>query len=158
MDFDEYDYLEKTVENPEVPKVKLPAANGVQPEDSDHDKGSRGRPDEGGREGERTSRRDKLADGVIFMRHKEKKEEGAEPEVDPERDQRTVFAYQISLKADERDVYEFFSRAGKSRLIWTFSSPSCFAGIKPLETCATLLVDCLWQDAVIKTLRGRMAG
>ncbi|KAI9123413.1 hypothetical protein K1719_004713 [Acacia pycnantha] len=49
------------------------------------------------------------------MRPKEKKEEAAEPEADPERDQRTVFAYQISLKADERDVYEFFSRAGKVR-------------------------------------------
>ncbi|XP_057500152.1 uncharacterized protein LOC130784334 isoform X2 [Actinidia eriantha] len=48
-------------------------------------------------------------------RHKEKKEEVAEPEADPERDQRTVFAYQISLKADERDVYDFFSRAGKVR-------------------------------------------
>ncbi|KAL9317052.1 hypothetical protein ACSQ67_013569 [Phaseolus vulgaris] len=48
-------------------------------------------------------------------RHKEKKEEGTEPDADPERDQRTVFAYQISLKADERDVYEFFSRAGKVR-------------------------------------------
>ncbi|KAJ9189536.1 hypothetical protein P3X46_000817 [Hevea brasiliensis] len=47
-------------------------------------------------------------------RYKEKKEV-AEPEADPERDQRTVFAYQISLKADERDVYEFFSRAGKVR-------------------------------------------
>ncbi|KAG5239138.1 hypothetical protein OIU77_029134 [Salix suchowensis] len=47
-------------------------------------------------------------------RYKERKEE-AEPEADPERDQRTVFAYQISLKADERDVYEFFSRAGKVR-------------------------------------------
>ncbi|MCL7043591.1 hypothetical protein MKW94_029019, partial [Papaver nudicaule] len=46
-------------------------------------------------------------------RYKEKKEE--EPEADPERDQRTVFAYQISLKADERHVYEFFSRAGKVR-------------------------------------------
>ncbi|OWM80438.1 hypothetical protein CDL15_Pgr019718 [Punica granatum] len=46
-------------------------------------------------------------------RHKDKKEE--EPEADPERDQRTVFAYQINLKADERDVYEFFSRAGKVR-------------------------------------------
>lgn len=44
-----------------------------------------------------------------------RKEEVAEPEVDPERDQRTVFAYQLSLKADERDVYEFFSRAGKVR-------------------------------------------
>ncbi|GAU18039.1 hypothetical protein TSUD_51500, partial [Trifolium subterraneum] len=48
-------------------------------------------------------------------RHKEKKEEAAEPDIDPERDQRTVFAYQISLKADEREVYEFFSRAGKVR-------------------------------------------
>ncbi|KAL6346698.1 hypothetical protein AAG906_000316 [Vitis piasezkii] len=48
-------------------------------------------------------------------RHKDKKEEVAEPEADPERDQRTVFAYQICLKADERDVYEFFSRAGKVR-------------------------------------------
>ncbi|KAL9262829.1 RNA-binding protein 39-like protein [Drosera capensis] len=47
--------------------------------------------------------------------HKEKKEEAAEPEADPERDQRTVFAYQIALRADERDVYEFFSRAGKVR-------------------------------------------
>ncbi|KAL3514980.1 hypothetical protein ACH5RR_021882 [Cinchona calisaya] len=48
-------------------------------------------------------------------RSKEKKEEAAEPEADPERDQRTVFAYQISLKANERDIYEFFSRAGKVR-------------------------------------------
>ncbi|XP_030486219.2 uncharacterized protein LOC115702901 isoform X2 [Cannabis sativa] len=48
-------------------------------------------------------------------RYKDKKEDQAEPEVDPERDQRTVFAYQICLKADERDVYEFFSRAGKVR-------------------------------------------
>ncbi|XP_052192533.1 uncharacterized protein LOC127801421 isoform X2 [Diospyros lotus] len=51
----------------------------------------------------------------LRRRQKDKKEEVAEPEADPERDQRTVFAYQISLKADERDVYEFFSRAGKVR-------------------------------------------
>nr|BAJ94512.1 predicted protein [Hordeum vulgare subsp. vulgare] len=44
-----------------------------------------------------------------------KKDDGTEPEVDPERDQRTVFAFQLSLKADERDAYEFFSRAGKVR-------------------------------------------
>ncbi|KAL1117975.1 hypothetical protein V6Z11_D01G001200 [Gossypium hirsutum] len=50
-----------------------------------------------------------------IRRYKDKKEDAAEPEVDPERDQRTVFAYQISLKASERDVYEFFSRAGKVR-------------------------------------------
>ncbi|XP_057492866.1 uncharacterized protein LOC130778320 isoform X1 [Actinidia eriantha] len=46
-------------------------------------------------------------------RFKEKKE--VEPEADPERDQRTVFAYQMPLKATERDVYEFFSKAGKVR-------------------------------------------
>ncbi|GMH06665.1 hypothetical protein Nepgr_008505 [Nepenthes gracilis] len=45
-------------------------------------------------------------------RYKEKK---VEPEADPERDQRTVFAYQMPLKATERDVYEFFSKAGKVR-------------------------------------------
>ncbi|GFY94568.1 splicing factor, CC1-like protein [Actinidia rufa] len=56
-----------------------------------------------------------LSQAQELRRHKEKKEEVAEPEADPERDQRTVFAYQISLKADERDVYDFFSRAGKVR-------------------------------------------
>ncbi|GKC60649.1 hypothetical protein Tco_1088247, partial [Tanacetum coccineum] len=50
---------------------------------------------------------------AVNRRYKDKKDGAVEPEVDPERDQRTVFAYQISLKADERDVYEFFSRAGK---------------------------------------------
>ncbi|KAI4374172.1 hypothetical protein MLD38_012197 [Melastoma candidum] len=47
-------------------------------------------------------------------RFKDKKET-AEPEADPERDQRTVFAYQMPLKATERDVYDFFSKAGKVR-------------------------------------------
>ncbi|KAL5555799.1 hypothetical protein UlMin_038035 [Ulmus minor] len=47
-------------------------------------------------------------------RFKDKKD-GMEPEADPERDQRTVFAYQMPLKATERDVYEFFSKAGKVR-------------------------------------------
>ncbi|KAK6946451.1 Splicing factor RBM39, linker [Dillenia turbinata] len=56
-----------------------------------------------------------LSQAEELRRYKDKKEEAAEPEADPERDQRTVFAYQIALKADERDVYEFFSRAGKVR-------------------------------------------
>ncbi|GFQ02661.1 RNA-binding protein 39 [Phtheirospermum japonicum] len=47
-------------------------------------------------------------------RFKDKKE-AAEPEADPERDQRTVFAYQMPLKATERDVFEFFSKVGKVR-------------------------------------------
>ena len=33
----------------------------------------------------------------FHRRYKEKKEDGAEPEVDPERDQRTVFAYQVQM-------------------------------------------------------------
>ncbi|KAG4991589.1 hypothetical protein JHK87_025046 [Glycine soja] len=36
------------------------------------------------------------------------KKEIAEPEADPKRDQRTVFAYQMPLKATETNVYEFF--------------------------------------------------
>ncbi|CAA0807726.1 Splicing factor- CC1-like [Striga hermonthica] len=48
-------------------------------------------------------------------KYKEKKEDAVESAADPERDQRTVFAYQITLKAGERDVYEFFSRVGKVR-------------------------------------------
>ncbi|KAG0469446.1 hypothetical protein HPP92_016146 [Vanilla planifolia] len=50
--------------------------------------------------------------GVNFCseRFRDKKEE---LEADPERDQRTVFAYQMPLKAAERDVYEFFSKAGR---------------------------------------------
>ncbi|KAL2521450.1 Splicing factor [Forsythia ovata] len=51
---------------------------------------------------------------VVQRRFKDKKE-ATEPEADPERDQRTVFAYQMPLKATERDVYEFFSQAGKVR-------------------------------------------
>ncbi|KAI5592449.1 hypothetical protein BDE02_04G151900 [Populus trichocarpa] len=67
------------------------------------------------REKEREREREPKERDRESRRYKERKEEAVEPEVDPERDQRTVFAYQISLKADERDVYEFFSRAGKVR-------------------------------------------
>lgn len=50
-----------------------------------------------------------------FRDRRDRRDKEPEPEADPERDQRTVFAYQINLKAGERDVYEFFSRAGKVR-------------------------------------------
>ncbi|KAG7601753.1 putative splicing factor, RBM39, nucleotide-binding alpha-beta plait domain superfamily [Arabidopsis thaliana] len=61
------------------------------------------------------SRREEKEPEVVdrgSRRHRDKKDE---PEADPERDQRTVFAYQMPLKATERDVYEFFSKAGKVR-------------------------------------------
>lgn len=84
---------------------------------------------------------------MCCRRIKEEKEEVPESEADDERDKRTVFAYQvvklgiasflslflypfnlltsllhwptlqISLKADEKDVYEFFSRAGKVNFV-----------------------------------------
>ncbi|CAN8298931.1 unnamed protein product [Cochlearia groenlandica] len=61
------------------------------------------------------SRREEREPEIIergSRRHRDRKDE---PEADPERDQRTVFAYQMPLKATERDVYEFFSKAGKVR-------------------------------------------
>ncbi|KAG5247958.1 RNA-binding protein [Salix suchowensis] len=214
MEFDEYDYLEKTVENPEPPKAKETANGGddkVKSREKDRSRSSKHRSDEkdlrnddersrskrsrkgssrhrsqsrdGERDRHKSSRehrdrdrgrdrdreerngkerdhdrdrrerdhdsekerekerrrseqdekdREKSRDRELrekekerereprerdreSRRYKERKEEGVEPEVDPERDQRTVFAYQICLKADERDVYEFFSRAGKVR-------------------------------------------
>ncbi|KAI8540693.1 hypothetical protein RHMOL_Rhmol08G0005900 [Rhododendron molle] len=69
---------------------------------------------EGDREREKEVLREKEIDFEMrdSRRFKDKKE-AVEPEADPERDQRTVFAYQMPLKATERDVYEFFSKAGK---------------------------------------------
>ena len=32
-----------------------------------------------------------------------------------DRDTRTVFAYNLNLKADERDLFDFFSQAGEVR-------------------------------------------
>ncbi|XP_020111623.1 RNA-binding protein 39-like isoform X2 [Ananas comosus] len=52
---------------------------------------------------------------IIESRRSREKKEVVEPEADPERDRRTVFAYQMPLKATEKDVYEFFSKAGKVR-------------------------------------------
>lgn len=67
------------------------------------------------RDYERGGRSRERGEGGHYRGSRKEKQEKEEPEADPERDQRTVFAYQINLKADERDVYEFFSRAGKVR-------------------------------------------
>ncbi|GAY60259.1 hypothetical protein CUMW_200540 [Citrus unshiu] len=77
--------------------------------DRDRDKSGTGRGSGPGRD-----RAGKRKGDRAGSRYKEKKEV-VEPEADPERDQRTVFAYQMPLKATERDVYEFFSKAGKVR-------------------------------------------
>ncbi|KAI4310391.1 hypothetical protein MLD38_035372 [Melastoma candidum] len=65
-------------------------------------------------DGEFDRDREKEFENRDIRRFRDKKET-VEPEADPERDQRTVFAYQMPLKASERDVYEFFSKAGKVR-------------------------------------------
>ncbi|CAN6866008.1 unnamed protein product [Brassica oleracea] len=61
------------------------------------------------------SRREEKEREVVERGSRRNKDKKDEPEADPERDQRTVFAYQMPLKATERDVYEFFSKAGKVR-------------------------------------------
>ncbi|CAG7911619.1 unnamed protein product [Brassica rapa] len=61
------------------------------------------------------SRREEKEREVVERGSRRNREKKDEPEADPERDQRTVFAYQMPLKATERDVYEFFSKAGKVR-------------------------------------------
>ncbi|KAL4579630.1 hypothetical protein LXL04_015784 [Taraxacum kok-saghyz] len=66
------------------------------------------------REKESLRERERELESRESRRLKDKKE-AVEPEADPERDQRTVFAYQMPLKATEWDVYEFFSKAGKVR-------------------------------------------
>ncbi|XP_057737886.1 uncharacterized protein LOC130955111 [Arachis stenosperma] len=80
--------------------------------DREREEGSRRSRSRSERDRERERERD--FDSRDGRRQREKKE-AAEPEADPERDQRTVFAYQMPLKATERDVYEFFSKAGKVR-------------------------------------------
>ncbi|XP_034933009.1 uncharacterized protein [Populus alba] len=67
------------------------------------------------REREREREIDTRESSVSGARRYKEKKEVVEPEADPERDQRTVFVYQMPLKATERDVYEFFSKAGKVR-------------------------------------------
>eukprot|EP00243_Klebsormidium_subtile_P011432 TRINITY_DN6488_c0_g2_i3.p1 TRINITY_DN6488_c0_g2~~TRINITY_DN6488_c0_g2_i3.p1 ORF type:complete len:442 (-),score=89.84 TRINITY_DN6488_c0_g2_i3:453-1778(-) len=119
-DFNEYDYLEATLEDgkerngdkgrTDDDKRKRHREDDSREERKSSRPRSRTRSPRKERERERGSYRDRRDYGG-----KRKKSPEPEPEVDPERDQRTVFAYQISLKADERDLYEFFSRAGKVR-------------------------------------------
>nr|GEW03179.1 RNA-binding protein 39 isoform X2 [Tanacetum cinerariifolium] len=134
MEFDEYDYLEKTVDTDNL--IPEDDRKTKKPKPDEETRRHRDRSDRDGdreRERERTRRsrshsrieRERERDKELIRekerdlearesrRLKDKKE--AEPEADPERDQRTVFAYQMPLKATEFDVYEFFSKAGKVR-------------------------------------------
>ncbi|KAL9313814.1 hypothetical protein ACSQ67_019266 [Phaseolus vulgaris] len=148
MDFDEYEYLEKTVEEQEdrdSSRKKKETERSYRKRDgiddgSEERKNKRSRSE---RDRERDTRerdfdtrdtrerdfdtrdtrerdfdtrdtRERAFDTRDTRRFRDKKD-AAEPEADPERDQRTVFAYQMPLKATERDVYEFFSKAGKVR-------------------------------------------
>ncbi|OIW00454.1 hypothetical protein TanjilG_05804 [Lupinus angustifolius] len=170
MDFDEYEYLEKTVEdhNDKVPSKKKDSDRSSRKRDVDdvldaaddrrRSRRSRGDDENGSsrekerdkdristerekgrdkdRDRERRDQRKREKERERYRRSRSRserdtrevdfesrdarrgfrdKKEAVEPEADPERDQRTVFAYQMPLKATERDVYEFFSKAGKVR-------------------------------------------
>ncbi|KAK1300335.1 Polyadenylate-binding protein RBP47C [Acorus calamus] len=106
MDFDEIDYLEKSLEDPKEGKKR-----------SSSDGGGGGGSGEKSRRSSRSTRdaADEERRSSKRTRKFKDKKEVVEPEADPERDQRTVFAFQMPLKATERDVYEFFSKAGKVR-------------------------------------------
>ncbi|CAL9037716.1 unnamed protein product [Musa banksii] len=97
---------------------------GYRDRESERRSSSRSRRHDGGvdRELERARSRERARERElereIRERESRRSKEGKElmePEADPERDQRTVFAYQMPLKVTERDVYEFFSQAGKVR-------------------------------------------
>ena len=62
-----------------------------------------------------------------------------------DRDTRTVFAYNLNLKADERDLFEFFSQAGEVR---SNSSPDSNASwtdaaSRPAEPCLCTTAMCV---------------
>lgn len=43
-----------------------------------------------------------------------------------DRDTRTVFAYNLNLKADEKDLFDFFTRAGTVRPLSNLPLKCCF--------------------------------
>ncbi|THU68767.1 hypothetical protein C4D60_Mb08t07320 [Musa balbisiana] len=97
---------------------------GYRDRESERRSSSRSRRHDGGvdRELERARSRERARERELEREIREREsrrskegKESMEPEADPERDQRTVFAYQMPLKVTERDVYEFFSQTGKVR-------------------------------------------
>ncbi|KAB5547502.1 hypothetical protein DKX38_010908 [Salix brachista] len=125
MEFDEIEYLEKTVEEAEDRDGSRKKNSSSSKKRNGIERSYRKREVDGEDiDNEEDRKADfvcmevncyyELNDLVVCLRFKEKKEV-VEPEADPERDQRTVFVYQMPLKAAERDVYEFFSKAGKVR-------------------------------------------
>ncbi|GAA0146476.1 RNA splicing factor [Lithospermum erythrorhizon] len=122
MDLDEYEYLEKSVEDEERDdcrmRTKKSRSRGKSRDTSrerERQRRERGKSRDTSRERERQRRSRREIEELREIRRYKDKKETVEPEADPERDQRTVFAYQMPLKATERDVYEFFSKAGKVR-------------------------------------------
>lgn len=62
-------------------------------------------------------------------RYKEKKEEAAEPEADPERDQRTVFAYQVNLLFGHKIFQVFYFLVSFSYCIFLIMSTDILCDI-----------------------------
>lgn len=129
-DFDQYAYLEKAMD-------RKSHANGARPDDRDgHRNRDRDRDRERDRGGSghrsKSSRRSRSRSKERRRHHRSRSREAkpssrraqTPPEVrearererelqELDKDIRTVFAYNLSLKAAERDIFELFSRAGK---------------------------------------------
>eukprot|EP00210_Caulerpa_lentillifera_P008014 g7653.t1 len=121
-DFDEYEYIEKQLEHKE---------NGGQTSSSrSKDRTHRERRSDTSRSGRRRRDRSHTPSKSKRSRHRRRKSptppkrERTPPEVraarererelrELEKDTRTIFAYNLNLKADERDLFDFFSNAGK---------------------------------------------
>uniref|UniRef100_A0A7N0UWT7 RRM domain-containing protein n=1 Tax=Kalanchoe fedtschenkoi TaxID=63787 RepID=A0A7N0UWT7_KALFE len=89
-------------------------------------------------EGEKSKKlQDEQEEKKCREQHTEAKDEEAEDDVgtESERQQKTVFAYQISLEADDRDIFNFFSKAGKVRDVLLVMNPISrhFMGVGHIE-------------------------
>jgi RNA recognition motif-containing protein len=61
-----------------------------------------------------------------------------------ERATRTVFAFNLNIKADERDIFEFFSKAGEVRvLLCDGNNVLCCAGITVQDRRCTPVQPCV---------------
>ncbi|CAD7700816.1 unnamed protein product [Ostreobium quekettii] len=149
-EFDEYDYLEKQLEQKENdtanndyrhrpprhederrprPRDRERKRSRSRPREPERGRGERARrqsPPRGYRDGRDrggTRRRRDDYRGKRRSLSRERRKERTPPEVraarerekelrELERDTRTIFAYNLNLRADERDIFDFFSKAG----------------------------------------------
>ncbi|KAK9823650.1 hypothetical protein WJX72_004426 [[Myrmecia] bisecta] len=146
-DFDEYDYLEKQLEQKDQANGKTESGSREDRDKRDHRSGEKRSSRDGDRERKHSSRsksrdrrrrrsrsrdrdskkhrtRSRSPPRASQARLPPKPRAATPPEVremrekerelaELDRDTRTVFAYNLNLRAEERDLFQFFSKAGK---------------------------------------------